>query len=151
MGTSSRLATMLDADMLLRHGVTIFPPNTPDDSLPVKFGSTVAEEIGDRYLMRYLLPTQLRDYLQGSTDREHYVTPTPYSPEETVRWLALPGANIQRAYVLLLKPGEIESIKGPRWVHMGGGIEYLLPKGFKRDAIVDIGTAMGSKWAIEVL
>ena len=153
MGTCSRLATMIDADMLARHGTRIALPGTPDSKLHPRSPKRVAQELGKRYLLRYLLPSQLK--LFGPSGPlifagAYYVTPTPLSPEETVPWLALPDPNQPRPYVLLLKPEKINDILGPRWIRMGGGIEYILPKGFSRDAIVDIGTTTGTKWPLLV-
>lgn len=148
---------MLDADMLSQQGVSILPAGTPDQSLPTNPGSIVASQLGKRYLLRYLMPSQLNLFALGNQSllesfcrRPHYVTPTPFSPEETVSWLALPAPDQLRPYVLLLKPEKIDIIAGPRWVRMGGGIEYFLPKGFGLDAIVDIGVAPNTKWPLLV-
>ena len=64
----------------------------------------VADEIGGRYLLRYLLPHQVGQFSNGSAET-HYVTPTPYAPEETVHYLALPEPDQPRSYapVLALK------------------------------------------------
>lgn len=159
MGTSSRLATMLDADMLARNGRTrIAPPGTPQSRLSIRTANRVAWELGGRYLLRYLLPYHLQSYFNGGPDSlqaflnmGHYVTPTPFSPEETVPWLALPAPDQPRPYVLLLKPERITTrILGPRWVRMGGGIEYILPDGFNQSAIVHIGTTTPSQWPLLV-
>ena len=108
---------------------------TPDDSLPLKSGRDVALELGGRYLLRYMLPHQVDQFREGSRAR-HFVTPTPYSPEDTVSWLYLPKPTGDRPFVLLLDPASIPSLQGPRWVRLGNGIEYILPQGFPREAIV---------------
>ncbi len=115
---------------------------TPDDSLPPKSGRDVAIELGGRYLLRYMLPRQVGKYALGSPDR-HFVTPTAYSPEDTVSWLYLPKPNEKRRYVMLLDPAKIPYVQGPRWVHLGKGIEYILPHGFPREAVV-------GRWELEV-
>jgi hypothetical protein len=128
--------------MLSTRGVTIAPSSTPDTSLLKKTGRQVAGELGHRYLLRYLLPHQIGRYTAGSA-APHWVTPTAYAPEETISWLALPAPRAPRPYVMLLKPEEIDEIRGPRWVRLGGGIEYYLPNGFP-------GTALAFPWEIEV-
>ena len=88
------------------------------------------------------LPTKSGAYTSGTTNPQ-LVTPTPFAPEETVSWLALPSPRSPRPYVLLLKPEEIPDIWGPRWVRFGGGIEYHLPNGFPP-------TALAFTWELEV-
>lgn len=162
MGTSSRLAVMLDVDMLARHRTPIAAAGTPDSVLSNdgtfnKDGVRVAWELGGRYLLRYLLASQVTHFSQGTEyiprsflQRTHYVTPTPLSPEEAVSWLALPAPDQPRPYVVLLKPEKIGAIWGPRWVRMGGGIEYIIPPGLTADAIVDIGAVPNTKWPLLV-
>ena len=177
MGTCSRLATMIDADMLVTHLAALVPPRTqttiapagtPDGSLDKPTGNEVACDLGDRYLLRYLVdsdaalfvPSRKNEALEFAERKTHWVTPTPYSPEEAGAWLAVPSPHLPRRYVLLLDPQEITGtntynnkpyeIRGPRWVRMGGGIEYILPNGFPWDAIVAIGVAAGDKWPLLV-
>ena len=109
--------------MLAAHGVAIGASAVATSALPQKTGRQVARELGDRYLMRYLLPHQVGQFVGGSSG-PHWVTPTAYAPEETISWLALPAPRDPRPYVMLLKPEEIVDIWGPRWVRFGGGIEY---------------------------
>jgi len=159
VGTCSRLATMLDADMLGRHGTPIAPPGTPDVDLQrnySKTGNRVSWELGGRYLVRYLTVSQVTYFAKGNETKrdellkkENYVTPTPYSPEEAVAWLALPSPHELRYYALFLKPEIIPEIWGPRWVRMGGGIEYIVPQ-IPPDAMVDIGTSPGTRWPLLV-
>jgi hypothetical protein len=142
LGTSSRLATQLDHEMLVAHGVIIAASSVSNSALSKKTGAAVATELGDRYLLRYLLPHQVGAYAGGST-HSHWVTPTAFAPEETVSWLALPAPQNPRPYILLLKPDAIPSIWGPRWVRFGGGIEYYLPQGFPV-------AALAFPWELEV-
>lgn len=143
MGTSSLLATLLDQEMLENRGtVSILPAPTPDAMVPAKSGKAVFEELGGRFLLRYLVPAQLTAFTAGGKGI-HWVTPTPYQPEETVSWLALPALSKPRRHALVLDPREIEMICGPRWVRLGGGIEYILPRGFPASALV-------LPWPIEV-
>src|SRR5437867_2581044 len=101
---SSWLATFLDREMLaLRRGVHIAAPSVRVENLPRKTGRRVAAEIGGRYLLRYLLPYQVGRYTRGNSDL-HFVTPTPYAPEETVSYLALPAPTEPRPFVLVLNP-----------------------------------------------
>jgi hypothetical protein len=86
-----RLAVNLDAQMLTRNvgtfpvptiaGLHIAPPETRIDQMIAKDGPTVAQEIGSRYLLKYLLSVQVGRFLTGTSDSQH-VTPTPFSREE---------------------------------------------------------------------
>jgi hypothetical protein len=127
---------MLDQEMIERHGTTIAARNVPDALLPAKTGAEVAREVGDRLLLRYLLPEQVGLFQVGSS-KLTFVTPTAFRPEDTVSYLALPAAGKPRSYVLLLDPRKIDRmILGPRWIRGGRGIEYLLPDGFPVGALV---------------
>jgi hypothetical protein len=131
---ASWLATSLDQEMLEQHRVLIASRTTPDQDLPSKTGTQVAQELGNRYLLRYLAAHQTGLHANGSEQR-HFVTPTAYSAAETVSWLALPLPTQDRAFVLMLDPAKIETIVGPRWVRCGKGIEYILPFGFPKEAL----------------
>ncbi len=137
MASASVLATNLDEHMLLSRSVHIFPSTTSNAELESnrKQGKQVTEEIGGRLLLRYLLGSQTRVFGAGSADR-HFVTPTPYAPEDTVPFLALPRPASKREFVILLRPEEINWILGPRWILGGLGIEYILPEGFPRSALL---------------
>ncbi len=74
--------------------------------------------------------------LQGGHLR---VTPTALAPTELVRWLALFEPKTLREHALILDPSKIELIRGPAWIRLGQGIEYYLPSGFPKEAIVDVG------------
>jgi len=115
---------------------------TPDDFLPMRLGREIALELGGRYLLRYMLSHQVGQYALGSQDR-HFVTPTAYSPEDAVSWLYLPKPSEKRPFVMLLNPAKIPYVRGPRWVRLGNGIEYILPRGFPREAVV-------AGWELEV-
>lgn len=147
-GTSSRLATHLDAEMLLRR-VTIAPIGTPLAALPIV--GNLAEQLEGRFLLRYLTADKVGTLLGGVRHRQ-CVTPTPYAPGETISWLALPPAPGPRTFVLLLKPEELNDVRGPRWIQFGGGIEYILDAGFSADAIADVAPApVGTaRWELEV-
>jgi hypothetical protein len=127
------LATYLDHDMLLKK-TNIASSSTPDTALAVKTGAVVAEELSGRLLIRYLRRSEVGQYLYGNSAR-HFVTPTPYGSADCVTFLALPDPTVKRGHLLLLDPSKIEEISGPRWVEAGGGIEYLLPRGFPQAAL----------------
>lgn len=156
MPACSQLATTLDEEMLGQGQIPIAAPSTTDDDLCArdfsKRGREVFEELGRRYLLKYIRPDQVGVFTQlGSyTSGRHYTTPTPYSPEETIRCLALPFPAIPRTYVLVLDPRQIETVCGPRWVRWGIGIEYFLPDGFPLDAIVVPGSVGRTKWELVV-
>lgn len=148
MGTSSWLATFLDWEMLLKRQTRIAPVNAFEEELDQKSGGEVAHELGGRYLLRYLLPQQVGLFIQGSIAK-HYVTPTPYAPEETIAYLALPHPTQPHPYVLVLDPAQIVHIWGPQWIRGGMGIQYILPNGFPQEAIVVPGTP-GAAWEIQI-
>lgn len=138
MGTSSWLTTVMDQEMMefIRlPQVKVAPRTALDSGLARKTGQEVSNELGGRYLLRYLLSHQVGLYRNGSNERQ-YATPTPYAPEETISWLALPAPERPRPFVLILDPSKIVEVLGPRWVRLGKGIEYILPLGFPREAIV---------------
>jgi len=134
MGTSSLIATLLDEEMLFGRAVNVFPPHTPIEAMPVRSGPAVSEELGGRYLLRYLLRDQYSLFNSGSA-LQHFTTPTPYSPAETVSCLALPNPA-SRDFVLFLGPAKIPAIRGPGRVRLGKGIEYILPNGFPKSALL---------------
>lgn len=135
MPTATMLATLLDQEMLSSRGIVIAPSDTSIPELPVCTGSDVYERhLGKRLLLRYIMRKQYDEFLHGSS-RSHFVTTTPYPADEAVSSLALPQPTPRR-YVLILDPREIARIAGPRWVRFGTGIEYFLPDGFPRRALL---------------
>ncbi|WP_236666518.1 hypothetical protein [Nocardioides baculatus] len=108
------------------------------EAMPDRAGIDVAFDLGDRYLVRYLVASQLTEFLGGSS-RPHWVTPTPLSPVDVISWLALFAPTKPRHHLLLIDPAKVEAIRGPAWVRLGQGIEYYLPDGFPQEAIVDVG------------
>lgn len=143
------LATRLDGEMLRRNGANILPPLQPEQNegdVPRRPGTAVARELGNRYLMRYVLANDER-YLQSS--RKAYVTPTLYSEHEAVDYLVLPPPFEARPFVVLLDPALIPWIKGPLEAAYGGGIQYILPDGYTIDAVIVPG-APGAHWLLPV-
>jgi hypothetical protein len=67
------------------------------------------------------------------------VTPTAIASENVVSWLALYAPRVKREHALILDPAKIEIIRGPAWIRFGQGIEYYLPTGFPKAAVVDVG------------
>ena len=134
MSTCSALATRLDEEMLLTRPAIIYPSDTAIAAMPARSGADVAAELGGRRLLRYLTRSQYGQFAAGAPKLE-YVTPTPYSPTEALSWLALPTAT-RRSFVLILDPKEILEMRGPKRVRLGGGLEYVLPKGFPASALV---------------
>ena len=115
-------------------GVTFESRIAAVNQLPDKTGQQVAGELAGRYLLRYLLFEQIHEFINGSDDA-HWVTPTPIAPSHASKVLALFQPQRQRKYVMLLRPELIPTIRGPRWIPMGHGIEYYLPHGFPRAAL----------------
>jgi len=134
MATCSAIATRLDEEMLAHRPAIVYPSHTPFSSMPSRTGPDIAVELGGRYLLRYLLRKQYRQFTTGSAS-PHFVTPTPYSPTEVISWLALP-TPVRREFVLFLDAMHLSDVRGPRRVLLGGGLEYLLASGFPANAVV---------------
>lgn len=132
------MATLLDQEHIELTGVIAPRPQRVED-LPDRHGLDVAQELGGRFLARYLTPSQVALFADGSTDRGHWVSPTAIAPEDVVAWLALFAPLVKRQHALLLDAAMIEVIRGPAWVRLGQGIEYYLPGGFPKQAVVDVG------------
>ncbi len=158
MASAGHLALQLDYRMLKGNitvhasaGQPIAPPDTPGDALVVKNGLQVSAEVGGRYLLKYLLPWQVGTYRHGS-DEPAYFTVTPLGPE-TPKYLAPPASQWTRTHVLLLDPKLLPpswDVRGPRWIAMGGGLEYFLPQGFPTEALVNIGAEPGTAWELKI-
>jgi len=136
--TSAWLATLLDQEQIELCG-PIASRIVDVETMPDRAGADVAQELGGRMLLRYLVPSQVTDFVMGSTDRAHWVTPTALAPDDLVPWLALFAPNVKRQHAILLDPSEIEVIRGPAWIRLGQGLEYYLPDGFPQAAILDVG------------
>ena len=137
----SFLSTQLDLDMLGKHRVMVASSFVADAALPCT-GVEVSRELGGRLLIRYLRRQDISRYIYGDANR-HCTTPTPYSPADLISSLNLPDPTTRRTHYLLLEPSKIAEILGPRHIAWGGGIEYILPKGFHVDALVN-------HWALEI-
>lgn len=129
---------MLDQEQIEATGA-IAPRTQPVEAMPDRTGADVATEIGGRFLVRYLVDSQLNEFVDGSVDRHHWVTPTAIAPEVAVPWLALFAPRLVRQHVLVLDPAKIDVVRGPAWIRGGQGIEYYLPGGFPKDAVIDVG------------
>jgi hypothetical protein len=156
MSGGSRLAHNLDESMLTRairrpvalgSKVGIACRGTPDYELIAVSGPTVAAELGGRYLVRYVTRAAGLRECSGHWWGPTYVSPTPYSASEAGQWLALPG---RRSWYLLIDPAAVGAIAGPRYVQFGNGIEYLLPYGFSKEAVVAVGTDSDARWPLAV-
>lgn len=136
MSTCSRLTTTLDGQMLQGK---ISGEWVTDTSLKEKTGGEVSEELGGRYLLRYLRDDQKGSFFAGES-RPQFLTPSPYAPEEASIWLALFFPWIVRRYVILVDPKQVgRPIRGPRAIFGGFGVEYLMPEGFPAEAVVHPG------------
>jgi hypothetical protein len=134
MGAAGWLATVLDQEMVEAGSRAIAARHVEDHELPVRSGSEVAAELKGRFLVRYMLRRQVGAFKAGSSTM-HWVTPTPLSTDELPHYLFLPDPIAPRTHAMLLDPARIDEIQGPRWVRAGKGIEYLLPKGFRPEAL----------------
>jgi hypothetical protein len=136
-----RLANLLDLEMLLRAGTTVYPETTPDRLMSMRTGMDVARELGGRLLLSYIRKDDVSRRVPGADPNlgtrswPIFTTPTPYSAVEVVSALALPWPKSLRSHVILLDAAKISEIQGPRRVLCGYGLEYLLPNGFPSDAL----------------
>jgi hypothetical protein len=87
----------------------------PVIGMPDREGEVVASELGGRLVLRYLTNAQLTIFLNGSMDRDHWVTPTAISSSVVVDWLALFAPGEPRQHALLLDPARIEVVRGQSW------------------------------------
>jgi hypothetical protein len=134
---SSWIATLLDQEQVELTG-SISPRPQDVRSLDDRSGDEVVQELGGRLLLRYLTESQVDEFAQGSS-RGHWVTPTPISPEQAGYWLNLFAPRVRRRHALLLNPAQVAVIRGPAWIRAGEGIEYYLPEGFPKHAVLGIG------------
>lgn len=132
MAGAAHLATTLDIEMIGFERIA--SPNTPDADLIVRSGDEVWQEIGGRALIRYCTKADVGTFRSG-TNRKIFTTPTPYEPDDVIKWLELPGVMTQRPFALVLDPRELVEVAGPRWVRWGLGVEYILLGGFEAKAI----------------
>ncbi len=134
--SSGWLATWLDIEMLVERIGGLPPPHTPDHKLPDWRGPDLSLLLAGRRLCRYVSARQVGSFTAGSL-ATHWVTPTPYSPDEVTSFLFLPDPLTRREHVLLLDPGRIVHALGPRQMIAARGIEFLLPHGFPAAAVID--------------
>ena len=140
VGSSSELATVLDVEMLCGVGLAIANARTPVALLQERTGREIAERTGWRHLLRYLRSHQVGSF-DGGSAIVHFATPTAYAPAEVVRFLNLPDSTNHPSHVLLLNTELIPLVRGPRQARLGLGVEFVLPNGFPREAIVEPGWA----------
>lgn len=144
MPHAARLAMTLDEEMLIRNGVTIVPPTTPDSKLPHCID--LADQLSGRSLIKYVRTDDRHRYSVLSSITHfpgvHYLTPTPLCREAVTGALNLPPFATPR-YALVLDPTKLTA-HGPRRIRGGSAIEYVLLNGFPADAIVPPG------WPVEV-
>lgn len=130
MQSVTQLALHLDVTMLQARSVDIADESVPDNKLPL---CNPAVQLGDRLLIKYLRPDEVETYsiLSGISrfPGVHYVTPTPIAARDLMTVLALPPPQ-KRSWALLLRPGNLSSVRGPRRITGGVGIEYVLENGF---------------------
>lgn len=136
------LSTHLDIEMLRKVGVNVSSSSVPDSGLPAKSGMEVERELSGRPLIRYLRKEDVKKFVFGDANRQ-CVTPTPYSVADLVSFLNLPDPTTKRTHYLLLEASKIQEVLGPRRIAWGGGIEYILPKGFPIEALLN-------RWAMEI-
>ena len=140
---------MLDYEMLAASGTRVLDAlreREDEDNLPRRSGAAVAGELVGRYLLRYVATDNERVL---ATRGKVYLTPTPYSSDEAREWLGVPAPSRSRLWVVILRPAAIPWLQGPLWVFGGGGIQYILPDGYPREAVVVPGAPSG-RWVSPV-
>jgi hypothetical protein len=135
---SSWIATILDQEQIeLTNAIA---PRTQDvQQMPDREGKDIGIELGGRLLVRYLVESQVDEFLDGSLNRGHWVTTTAIAPEDVVHWLHLVAPRVPRRHALLLYPAKISIVRGPAWIEGAPGLEYYLPIGFPKEAIFTLG------------
>ena len=140
----TRLACHLDLSMLHFRSTKIADEAVLDADLP--YCDDLAQQLGGRLLIKYARQETVErlSVLSGGSHfpGRHFVTPTPVAARDLVSALALPPLRKPR-WALLLMPSLLSSVRGPRRIAGGIGIEYFLEDGFPVDAIVAPG------WALE--
>jgi hypothetical protein len=132
------IATLLDQEMLEARAVTPFSRLTPVSAMPTKTGAAVFTELGGRFLLKYLADSDPQRYAAGTTE-ETFLTPTAVPVHDAATLLALPAPERRRRFVLVIDPRVVQDLRGPRWIRLGMGLEYVLPVGFGAAALVPPG------------
>lgn len=137
MDAVTALAVQLDIAMLQNQGVDIASEDTPDDDVPY---CNPADHLGHRLLIKYVRADEADKFnkLTGVShfSGRHYLTPTPIACRDLMRVLALPPTK-RPQWALLLRPDRLTSVRGPRRIKHGFGVEYILEDGFSSDAMDD--------------
>lgn len=143
MEACTRLAAHLDISMLLGAGIDIHNEGVRDDDMP--FVLDLAGDLGGRFLIKYVREDDLDRYSSLSGIKffpgRHFVTPTTIAVADLEAALNLPHLSMPRG-ALLLRPEELTSVRGPRRVAAGVGVEYILDAGFSLESIVQ------PQWAV---
>jgi hypothetical protein len=137
MESVTQLAIHLDMEMLHDRGVEIYHEHVADSDLPE---CDPQADLGRRHLIKYVRSHEHEKYAIMSGVNKfagpQWVTPTPLAPCDLMDCLALPPGEPPGWY-LLLRTDMLASVRGPRRIRRGNGVEYLLPDGFTSDAIVE--------------
>jgi hypothetical protein len=139
-----KLAADLDIDFMLerRAGQTpeIWNENAQNAAMPMRNGRQVAAELAGRKLTR-LTMDQFESTRQGM---ETWLTISPPCPKCAGKGLHLPKELTERNWAVVIDPAQIDEIQGPRRIVLGDGVEYYLPKGYGKNAILNyFGTYIG--------
>ncbi len=138
----SAIAVHLDAEMLLRRGVSVASATTPESSLPAI--SDPDRHFAGRLLVRYLRKGDLAQVTDTVwQNRAHSLTITPLCKDTLRRYLNLPSSLPPPTHALLVDPLLLPAIRGPRYVRLGFSVEYVVPS-LPDTAIV------GPRWAVEI-
>jgi hypothetical protein len=134
---ASFLALSLDIRFLLDRcagePLEIWPEGASLETMPMRTGGQVADELAGRMLVRYVTEQH------PPPASEAWLTPTPLGARGAGTILHLPHQVTTRHWVLVIDPARVGVIQGPRRVTMGQGIEYYLPHGYDAGAVLEPG------------
>jgi len=134
----TKLAIQLDIMMLLEKHVDVSSENVLDGDLP--YCSDLVEQLGGRYLIKYVHSDTVRrlKFEPSGLLGKHCLTPTPIARSDLVKTLLLPPRNAP-SWALLVMPGQLSNVRGPRRIPGSSAIEYVAESGIPLKAIAPPG------------
>jgi hypothetical protein len=127
--------TSRDIEFLQACGISIAPSNHPIERLPEMSGWEFWNRT-HHHLFKYLTAGTLHLFNQGSKIPEWVAMSWYSSSKEAIDSLCLPNPEKPRKFVLVIDPRPITRIVGPRHVVLAVGVEFFLPQGIPREAVV---------------
>jgi hypothetical protein len=128
------LAVSLDLHFLQVRSAVIWPETADLDSMPLRTGAEVADELGGRLLVRYVTDQHVPPSMSAVWTTTSAICAVCSGPI-----LHLPAQVTHRHWVFIIDPAKVDAIKGPRRCIMGQGVEYILPNGYEAKALLPPG------------